>query len=102
MSGFVTVALLEDLPPGTIRLVRVDMWEIALFNVDGDVYAIEDSCPHAGSSLATGRLKGRTIHCRSHGLHFDLATGCMPGVPGVRACTFRVVIHDGVIGVELP
>jgi len=102
VSGFVTVARLTDLPPGTSKLVRVDKWEIALFNVDGEVYAIEDSCPHAGASLSAGRLRGRTIHCRAHGLHFDLATGCMPGVEGVRASIFRVVTHDGAIEVELP
>ncbi len=101
MTRFVTVARLADLPPGTSKLVRVDKWEIALFNVDGDVYAIEDSCPHAGASLATGRLRGRTIHCRAHGLHFDLATGCMQGVEGVRASTFPVAIRDGAILVEL-
>ncbi|MGC2129983.1 MAG: Rieske 2Fe-2S domain-containing protein [Candidatus Aquilonibacter sp.] len=102
MTGFVSVAQLVDLPPGSSKLVRVDKWEIALFNIDGDVYAIEDSCPHAGSSLSTGRLRGRTIHCRAHGLHFDLATGCMQGVAGVNVWTFPVVIHDGAIEVKLP
>ena len=59
-------------------LILEDM-TIALFNVDGAIYAIDDSCPHAGSSLLGGKLDGRTIQCPAHGLKFDLATGCMRG-----------------------
>jgi 3-phenylpropionate/trans-cinnamate dioxygenase ferredoxin component len=96
-----TVALAQ-FEPGARKIVRHDGYEIALFNVGGDIYAIEASCPHAGSSLAMGRLCGRTIHCRAHGLRFDLATGCMPGVDGLRARTYPVVIENGAIFVELP
>ena len=61
--------------------MRVDGRGIALFNVEGALYAIDDSCPHAGSSLLNGALSGRTVQCRAHGLRFDLARGCMPGTP---------------------
>jgi 3-phenylpropionate/trans-cinnamate dioxygenase ferredoxin component len=82
-----------EVPPASVpgvgvrRLLRVEGLTIALFNVDGAIYAIDDSCPHAGSSLLGGVLNGRTVQCRAHGLRFDLATGCMPGVAnfGVRA-----------------
>jgi 3-phenylpropionate/trans-cinnamate dioxygenase ferredoxin component len=93
---------LAQFEPGARKVLRFVGHEIALFNVGGDIYAIEASCPHAGSSLAMGRLCGRTLHCRAHGLRFDLATGCMPGVDGLRARTYPVVIEDGTICVELP
>jgi nitrite reductase/ring-hydroxylating ferredoxin subunit len=75
---------------------------IALFNVDGVIYAIDDSCPHAGSSLLGGYLNGRTVQCRSHGLRFDLATGCMPGVRGFGVRAYPIEVRDGRVHIELP
>jgi 3-phenylpropionate/trans-cinnamate dioxygenase ferredoxin component len=75
---------------------------IALFNVDGVLYAIDDSCPHAGSSLFGGKLEGRTLQCRAHGLRFDLATGCMPGVREIRVKTYPIEVRDGRAYIELP
>ena len=97
----VILAQLADLGPGTRKCVRAGDRDIALFNVDGNVYAVDDSCPHAGASLAFGRLEGRTIHCRAHGLKFDLATGLMPGVPDVCVASYAVSVEDGVIVAEL-
>lgn len=65
--------------PGARSYLRLEDMTIALFNVDGAIYAIDDSCPHAGSSLLGGKLDGRMIQCPAHGLKFDLATGCMRG-----------------------
>ena len=97
----VILAQLADLGPGMRKCVRAADRDIALFNVEGTVYAVDDSCPHAGSSLAAGRLEGRTIHCRAHGLRFDLATGMMPGVPDVCVASFPVAIEDGAIVANL-
>ena len=97
MSDFVTLAKLADLVPGSRKLVHVDGRDIALFNVEGTIYAVDDTCPHAGASLAAGRLQGRTIYCRSHGLRFDLATGQMPGVADVCIASYPVSIEDGEI-----
>lgn len=55
---------------------------ILLFNVDGELHAIDDSCPHAGASLFSGRLEGRWLQCPAHGLRFDLASGCPAGIKG--------------------
>ncbi len=77
-------------PPGQRTLLRRAGREIALFNVDGQLYAIDDSCPHAGSALCTGKLDGLLIQCPSHGLRFDLRTGAMPGNLGLRVHTYPV------------
>jgi 3-phenylpropionate/trans-cinnamate dioxygenase ferredoxin subunit len=92
----------EKLPDiGGRAWLRVDGGDIALFNVMGVLYAIDDSCPHAGSSLLSGRLSGRTVQCPAHGLRFDLLTGCMSGGSlAVRA--YRVEICDGRTFLMLP
>jgi nitrite reductase/ring-hydroxylating ferredoxin subunit len=75
---------------------------ISLFNIDGVLYAIDDSCPHAGSSLFGGKLEGRTLRCPAHGLRFDLATGCMPGVRDFGVRTYPIEVRDGSAWIELP
>ena len=68
----------EKIPaPGMRGFLFVEGKGIALFNVAGTVYAIDDSCPHSGGSLFGGKLDGQTLQCPVHGLKFDLATGCM-------------------------
>jgi nitrite reductase/ring-hydroxylating ferredoxin subunit len=64
-------------PPGQRRLWRHGEKLIVLFHVEGRLYAIDDTCPHAGASLAAGKLEGRTLQCPAHGLKFDLTSGCM-------------------------
>jgi 3-phenylpropionate/trans-cinnamate dioxygenase ferredoxin subunit len=83
------------------RLVWRDGHEVALFNVDGCLYALEDRCPHAGASLAMGQLDGTRVTCRAHGLAFDLATGCMRGNAGLRARTYALRVRAGRIEVDL-
>ncbi len=86
---------LIDLPqdcipePGQRALLRLQDKTIAVFNVDDTLYAIDDSCPHAGSSLLTGKLDGRMLQCPAHGLKFDLATGCMRS-GGLKATSYAV------------
>ena len=90
---------LIDLPqasipaPGQRALLRWRDKTIAVFNVDDTLYAIDDSCPHAGSSLLTGKLDGRMLQCPAHGLKFDLATGCMRS-GGLRATSYAVAWVD--------
>ena len=87
---------------GQRALLRRHGLEIALFNVDGQVYAINDSCPHAGAALCTGRLEGHTVQCPAHGLRFDLRTGAMPGNAALRVAAYPVVEHEGGYALELP
>ncbi|PJI47259.1 MAG: Rieske (2Fe-2S) protein [Pseudomonas sp.] len=73
----------ERLPaPGGRSLVHHEKGIILLFDVDGELHAIDDRCPHAGASLFSGRLDGRWLQCPAHGLRFDLATGCPAGIKG--------------------
>ena len=60
-----------EIPSDRGRLVFADGRTIVLFKVDGAIHALDDSCPHAGSSLAAGKLEGAFVQCRAHGLRFD-------------------------------
>lgn len=77
MSHLIPIDTVEELPPGTRKLAFVEGRGIVLFNIEGTVYAIENSCPHNGASLAGGQLDGHLLQCPAHGLRFDLSTGCM-------------------------
>lgn len=102
MTVTVDVLALDDLPHDRGRFVRAGSCGIALFRRDEQVFAIDDSCPHAGASLAGGRFDGRTVACRAHGLRFDVATGCMAGgIDGLRARSYPVQIVDGRIHVTV-
>lgn len=70
---------------------------VALFNVADSLYAIDDSCPHQGSSLCGGRLEGRVIQCCAHGLRFDLASGYLINSKALRVASYPIEQHGGQV-----
>ena len=82
---------------GGRSLFEFDGKSLALFNVEGDLYAIDDSCPHQGASLCGGRLDGRVIQCCAHGLRFDLRSGCLLNSAQVKVATYPVEVVDGQV-----
>jgi 3-phenylpropionate/trans-cinnamate dioxygenase ferredoxin subunit len=95
MSRQVSVGSANELLPGGRKLAFVDGRSVVLFNIEGTVHAIDNSCPHNGASLANGKLQGRILQCPAHGLRFDLSTGCMPGEGGLCLAKFPVHVQDG-------
>lgn len=91
----VDVCALESIAPGGSLAVRAGGHDIALFNVDGAVHAIENSCVHAGAALAGGKLCGRTVACPAHGWKFDVTTGALAIAPSLAVRKFAVEIVDG-------
>jgi nitrite reductase/ring-hydroxylating ferredoxin subunit len=83
----VDVCAVDDVPPGKSRAVRADGLDIALFNVDGTVYAIENSCLHQGAALS-----GRQVTCGAHGWRFDVTTGRLGSSMMLGVATFPVNI----------
>lgn len=67
---------------------------LALFNVDGQLFAVDDSCPHQGASLCGGRLEGYVIQCCAHGLRFDLRSGYLLNSSQVKVTNYPVEIID--------
>jgi nitrite reductase (NADH) small subunit len=72
---FVRVAELTSVPLGKARVVTIGRYEVALFNVDGNYYALENACPHQGGPIAEGWIENLTVTCPWHAWCFDLRTG---------------------------
>ena len=103
MSEFFKVAKVSELPPRGKKLVEVDDIPVALFNVDGEFYAIEDVCTHDGGPLAEGDLEGDEIECPRHGARFNVRTGavlCMPAVEAVECYEVKVEGDDILVSVD--
>ena len=97
MAEFVRVAKTGDVPVGQAKIYEVDGRQIALCNVDGTVYAIDDECTHDGGPLGEGHLEGDEIECPRHGARFDVKTGralTLPAVLPVKAYAVRVAGDD--------
>ena len=101
MSDFVEAARVDEVPPGMGRTVEIAGKAVALFNVDGQFYAIDDICPHAGSSLGNGKVDDRIVTCRSHGMKIDVITGCFPASTGFAVASYPVMVLAGKIMVAL-
>ena len=101
MDDFVEAAGLDEIPAGTGMAVIIAGKSVALFNVDGKIYAIDDTCPHAGSSLGNGKIDGRIVTCRSHGMKIDVITGCFPASEGFAVASYPVIVLAGKIMVAL-
>ncbi|WP_028631449.1 Rieske (2Fe-2S) protein [Metapseudomonas resinovorans] len=77
---------------GQRALFEFDDQSLALFNVDGQLYAINDSCPHQGASLCGGKLEGRVIQCCAHGLRFNLASGYLLNSTSLKVACYPVEV----------
>jgi 3-phenylpropionate/trans-cinnamate dioxygenase ferredoxin subunit len=95
MAEFVTVARTDDLPPGARIVVDVNDHYIAIFNVGGTLWAIEDVCTHDGGPLAEGELDGTVIECPRHGARFDITTGAVLSMPAVTPVPWYEVRVQG-------
>jgi 3-phenylpropionate/trans-cinnamate dioxygenase ferredoxin subunit len=103
VTEFVRVASLADLPPGKRLLVDFEDLSVAVFNVDGNYYCIEDVCTHDGGPVAEGALDGFSIECPRHGALFDLRDGKVLSMPAVvPVSTYEVRIEGDDILVENP
>jgi len=102
LSEFVGVARLEEVPPGEARRVVVQGRVIAVYNVEGELFATDDTCTHAQASLSEGELEGHVIHCPLHGARFDVRTGRVLSPPAYRPLRrYEVQAVDGEIRIKL-
>ncbi len=77
MTGWIRVCARSELLPGEYRSVWDGDVQIAVFNLDGELYAIEDVCTHDGGELTGGVVEGHEIECPRHGARFDIRTGAV-------------------------
>jgi 3-phenylpropionate/trans-cinnamate dioxygenase ferredoxin subunit len=102
----IEVALAEELPPGSMRLVPVGARTIGVFNCAGTYYAIEDRCSHDDGPLCEGDWEPElcVVVCPRHGARFDLQTGIPMTLPAFESVpTYPVSVRaDGLVVVEVP
>ena len=120
----VAVCALSELPPGSVTAAEIDGRRVCVANVHGEVFAVQDKCPHLFAPLSVGELKGAHIVCPWHDCEFDMRTGqtkrwlpngmwnvihkLMPPPPGpIKAKiepdqiqTFNTRVSDGMIYVS--
>lgn len=99
-SRRVRLAAVEDVPAGEGRVVEAEGKELALFNVDGTFYAIDNACVHRGGPLGEGDLDGRFVMCPWHAWRWDVTTGANANNPAVKMACFPVAVEDGAVFVE--
>lgn len=98
---WITVGPAASIPAGDYAQVEVDAALVAVFNIDGQFYAIDDVCTHDGGELAGGALEGDVVICPRHGARFCLRTGAAltpPAYEPVR--TYETRIKDGIVEIR--
>jgi nitrite reductase/ring-hydroxylating ferredoxin subunit len=101
--GKIIVGKTSDIPTGKMLKVTADGKEILITNVDGSYFAVDDTCTHAGASLADGKLDGSTITCDWHGAKFDCKTGKLSAFPAKikDLNSYKVVVEVDNVFLEL-
>lgn len=102
MSEWIDVGKESELPVGTRTIVQTDAGEIAVFNLNGEYYAIEDVCSHDGGELASGICEGDEIICPRHGARFCIKNGKSLTPPAYEDIeSFPVRVSAGVIQMDI-
>lgn len=107
------IGTLDDFPPGSHRVVSIGRLNIGVFNVDGELYALPNICPHQFGPVCEGHvtgallsdaehdwnhywgLDGRVVACPWHGIEFDVTTGQSLVNPRLRMRQYRIDVVDG-------
>lgn len=75
MGTFIVAGKKSDYPVGAMRVIDLEGTEVLVVNIDGNIYAINNKCPHMGGKLSKGTLSGQIVTCLLHGSQFDITTG---------------------------
>jgi nitrite reductase/ring-hydroxylating ferredoxin subunit len=99
MPEFVKVAAAADIAPGHGRAFVVGKSEVAVFNVGGTFYAMDNACGHVGAPLADGDMSGPIVTCPFHGWQWNVATGVNVHDVNTRMRTYPCKVEDGQVWV---
>ncbi len=100
----VVVCPADELPPGTMKLVHAGAVSVGVYNVEGELYALEDRCSHDDGPLVEGEWEPEEaiVICPRHGARFDIRTGRALTLPAYEPVdTFSVVVEDGIVKVDV-
>jgi nitrite reductase (NADH) small subunit len=99
--AFVRATAAAEIPPGKIREVTVSGKALAIANVAGQFYAIDNTCLHRGGPLGDGPLEGTIVTCPWHGWQYDVTTGKILQSPDAGVAHYKVEVRDQDIFVDL-
>ena len=102
MSRRILLGKAADFQAGESRVVEADGKDLALFNVDGAYYALDNACSHRGGPLGEGDLEGTTVVCPWHAWRWDVTTGANVNNPAIKMSCYPVSVDGGQVFVELP
>ena len=102
MAEFITVCKADELQPGQREVFGIGNHWIAVLNVSGKYYAIEDVCTHDDGPLAEGDIEGNEIICPRHGARFDIRSGKVLSAPAlIDVPWYEVRVQDGEVQVAV-
>lgn len=101
MAEFVKAAKRGEIPEGRAIAVELRGQRIALFNVGGVCYAINNACLHLGAPLSAGEIHGTRVVCPLHGWVYDFSTGANVDDPSLRLACFRVKLEGDDVFIEI-
>lgn len=99
---WVRVAAAADVVPGVARCVTAAGVDVALFNVDGEICAVENRCPHKDGQFVGGLVRHGIVTCPLHFWRFDVRRGERIGEPAIRLVRYRTRVRDGQVEVLVP
>jgi 3-phenylpropionate/trans-cinnamate dioxygenase ferredoxin subunit len=102
--ALIDVCPVDELPPGSVKIVRAGSIAVGVYNLDGEFYAIEDRCSHDDGPLAEGEFEPdeAVVICPRHGSKFDIRSGRPLSLPAYEPVdTFPVTVEDGWVKVNL-
>ena len=92
-ENWIDAAALDDVPQGDVIGVNVAGKDIALYEVEGEVFATDNICTHGHARMSDGFLEGREIECPLHQGKFDVCTGqalCAPLTEDIKTYTVKI------------
>jgi len=102
MARFVNVATTDEMTPGQAKMVQVDDKKIALFQVEGGFYALDDTCTHRGGPLSEGEIEGEQVTCPWHGAIYNITSGQVLSPPAPQGvASYPVRVEGTAIEVEV-
>ena len=101
MPNFVRVTSTSDLKPGDNKVVNVNGTDVALFNVDGEFFAMNNTCLHRGGPLGEGFLEGDVVTCPWHGWRYNVKTGQNVVMPNAHVAKYQVKVEGNDVLVAI-
>ena len=102
MGKFVKVATKSEMADQSAKLLEIEDKRIALFNLGGQFYALDDTCPHADGPLSEGSIEGEDVECPWHGSRFNVKTGKLTAPPALEnVARYNVRVTGDDIEVEI-